>query len=174
MFTTAITRSSLPAAGAAVLVLAFCETGIASAQDPVHWKATVAGKKPTPGLRTAVKLTATIDAGWHIYSLTQEPGGPSPTKFTVMANQPFTLSGTIKGDPPDVRPDRTLGINLETYENGAEFTLPIVVSTMAKPGPQTMQVAVYYQACSASLCLPPKTKKISVTLYLQKAKSRRI
>src|SRR5207249_28836 len=50
----------------------------ATAQEPVHWKAAASPVTVRAGGKLSVKLSATIDDGWHIYSMTQGKGGPTP------------------------------------------------------------------------------------------------
>jgi len=159
-----MSRLSSFAAAAAFVTLG---AAAAHAQDPVKWTATPAAKTVAPGAKTTVKLNATIEDGWHIYSVTQAPGGPFPTKITLPKEQPFTLAGTVKGAPPESAFDKNFGITVETYENKAEFTVPVEVDKAAPAGDQTAQVAVRYQACNASLCLPAKTTKVPVALNVK-------
>jgi DsbC/DsbD-like thiol-disulfide interchange protein len=153
----------------ALAALALAST--ARAQTPVHWTATPMGKTTTPGGKAEVKLSASIDDGWHIYSITQGPGGPTPTKISLPTGQPFELGGDIKSDAPDVKFDQNFGINVETYEKKAEFTIPVAVDKTAKPGAKKIQVAARYQVCNASMCLPPKTEKLSVGVSVKSGKS---
>jgi len=142
---------------------------VAHAQTPVQWKATPPSEAVARGATAPVKLVATIDAGWHIYSLTQGPGGPTPTKITLPKDQPFTIGGEIKATAPDVKLDQNFGINVETYVDDAEFTVPVKVDPAAKVGDKVL-VAVRYQVCNESTCLPPHTEKISVPLTIKKGK----
>jgi DsbC/DsbD-like thiol-disulfide interchange protein len=139
----------------------------ARAQDPVHWTATPTAKSAKAGGAVAVKLSATIADGWHIYSVTQGPGGPLPTKILLAGGQPFTLGGAIKQSDPDVKFDKNFGINVETFEGKAEFTVPIAVDTAAKQGPQKIQLSIRYEACNASMCLPPRTAKFAVDVKVK-------
>ena len=41
-------------------------------------------------------VTATLEEGWHLYSLEQKPGGPQPTKITVAADSPLKLAGPFR------------------------------------------------------------------------------
>src|SRR5262245_22307823 len=57
---------------------------IASAQrlDPVKWSLTVEPTTAAPASKILGRLTATIEPGWHLYSLSTPP--PSrPTKFQL-------------------------------------------------------------------------------------------
>jgi DsbC/DsbD-like thiol-disulfide interchange protein len=157
----------LPVLAVATFVLA----ASASAQDPVKWTATQVADA-APGGKASVKLVAAIEAGWHVYSLTQGPGGPNPTRITVPDSQEFTLSGDIKADAPDVKFDENFGINVETYESSAEFMVPLAVAKTAKVGTQTMQIKARYQVCNATMCLPPKTAKLAVDLKVKKGSGK--
>jgi thiol:disulfide interchange protein DsbD len=151
---------------AAVAAVALAAT--AQAQNPVHWTGTATAKSVTQGGKTSVKLDAKIDEGWHIYSITQGPGGPFPTKVSVPDKQPVTLGGDVKaGIAPDVSFDKNFGIDVETYEDKAEFVVPVKVDKDAKTGKQTIEVATRYQACNASMCLPPRTEKVKVALNVK-------
>src|SRR4051812_24979979 len=58
------------------------------AQNPIAWSidsGALNGMKA--GQKHNVKLVADIQSGWHLYSITQEPGGPVPTRITVVEGQ---------------------------------------------------------------------------------------
>jgi thiol:disulfide interchange protein DsbD len=153
-------------ATAALASIALAAT--ATAQTPVHWTATAASHSVAPGAKTDVTLSASIEEGWHIYSLTQGPGGPIPSKISVPAGQSFALAGDIKASAPDVKVDPNFGIQVETYEKKAEFTVPIKVKKNAKLGSHKAQIAARYEACNASMCLPPRTDKVAVDMRIRK------
>jgi DsbC/DsbD-like thiol-disulfide interchange protein len=126
---------------------------------PVIWTASAARARVAAGGTVSVQVTATIDTGWHLYSTTQPPGGPVPTRITVVP--PFTV-GTMAFPKPTVRPDPNFGINVETYEHAVTFTLPVQVAPGTAAGVDTMTVKARYQACNATLCLPPQTATLTV------------
>jgi thiol:disulfide interchange protein DsbD len=151
---------------------AFTLAAAAGAQNPVTWTATSSSKSVAAGGTASVKLSATIEEGWHIYSITQPAGGPNPTRITVPDSQPFALGGDIKPvAPPAVAFDQNFNINVETYEKGAGFTVPVKVDKDAKPGTQKIHVNARYQVCNATSCLPPKTVKLTADVKVKKAKS---
>ena len=64
-----------------------------SAQNPVTW--TFASKKLTNGTYE-IRMTATIDKGWHLYSQKQpEDAIADPTMFTVTSNPLIEKVGQI-------------------------------------------------------------------------------
>lgn len=151
-------RSTLLLA-AAISVAGCAPHASAGAQTPVHWRAqpaTIAANGTG-----SVTLTAAIDDGWHIYAVTQGPGGPVPTRFTLAAGQPLAMAGEVKSAPaPKTEMDEAFGIKVEMHERQASFTLPVTVAAGAHP--DSVRVRARYQACNASLCLPPQTAQLSV------------
>ena len=68
--------------------------GRANAQTPVHWSVKVAPTgSVTPGATLTATATAEIDGGWHIYALTQGPGGPHALEVSVQKSPVFSLGG---------------------------------------------------------------------------------
>ena len=67
--------------------------------DPISWTLAVqpAGSTSTAGGAITLALTATIDDGWHLYSLKLDPGGPIATSITVPAGKDdvSTLSDSL-------------------------------------------------------------------------------
>lgn len=47
--------------------------------DPVQWTLAATTASTRPGDPVSLKLTARIEQGWHLYSLTTPKGGPIPT-----------------------------------------------------------------------------------------------
>ncbi|HEY7543767.1 MAG TPA: cytochrome c biogenesis protein CcdA [Blastocatellia bacterium] len=139
-----------------------------SAQNPIRWSIKPpAVKGPLkPGDKFSVKLTAEIDAGWHLYSLSQPAGGPIPTRITLAAGQPFKLAGKVASPAPLVAHDPNFDIDTEFYEGTATFTLPVKVETDAKPGKAKLQVSAFFQSCNDQFCLPPKTVNLDVPIEI--------
>ena len=55
--------------------------------------------KPARGEPAQLVITAEIPDGWHIFSITQQPGGPLKTKIKLDASKDFKLAGDFKADP---------------------------------------------------------------------------
>src|SRR6266850_1397771 len=88
----------------------------ALAQTPVHWTIAASPVKASAGGKLTVVLSATIDEGWHIYSVTQSAGGPVATEIKVGTGQPFSLSGPITAPKPEVKFDENFQMNVEQHE----------------------------------------------------------
>ena len=137
---------------------------IQAAHQHVIWAGTAMPPQATPGGKIAVKLLATIDLGWHIYSITQPSGGPTPLRLLVPQGQLFVLAGDIKSPAPELKFDPNFGIEVQTLDSHAEFVLPIAVAAGASTGNHTLKVQARYQACDASICLPIKTDTFEIPI----------
>src|SRR3954466_11084415 len=63
-------------------------------------RAPASGLSARPGEKFDVTLAVTVpgvDKIWHLYSITQAPGGPIRTKIGVEPAAAFRIAGTIKG-----------------------------------------------------------------------------
>jgi DsbC/DsbD-like thiol-disulfide interchange protein len=133
----------------------------------VVWTATAGPARPVAaGSTITVRLTARIDTGWHVYSITQGAGGPVPTRIALAPGQAFALIDMVHGPKPTTRFDNNFGINVETYDDTADFALQVRVGPAAAVGADTLAITARYQACSASLCLPPRTETVSVPVQV--------
>src|SRR4051794_25078494 len=150
---TRLATSVTLAAGLAAALIA------AAPADPVAWKFQDAAKAVKPGAKFQVKVLASIEAGWHLYSLKPMAEGPIPTRIWIAEGQPFTLSGAIQATEPATVQDPALNMEVEMYEGEAAFTLPVVAGA-GSSGAQKLVVSASYQTCNNRLCLPPKTVKI--------------
>lgn len=132
---------------------------------PVVWTAApVSARAVTPGETVTIRLSAAMDQGWHVYSITQGPGGPIPTRIAVAAGQPFALIDVVQGPRPMTKFDQNFGITVETYDANPTFTMRVRVAPTAKMGTDTLAITARFQACTESLCLPPRTERIAVPL----------
>jgi thiol:disulfide interchange protein DsbD len=147
-------------------VLTGCGSRLPAQEHPIKADLSRVGSSTVaPGGKFTVKLRAVIPPGWHLYSLTQPPGGPIPSTIDV-GPAAFKLGGSIDGPVPTSAPDPNFGITSETYEDSAVFRLPISVSKDAAPGKQTLVTRFGYQTCNARYCLPPREDTLQVTVAI--------
>ncbi len=52
------------------------------------------------GQQAELQITARVQPGWHIYSITQKPGGPKPTRINLVASDRYRLLGKFVAVPP--------------------------------------------------------------------------
>jgi len=135
---------------------------------PVKWKL-IGGSTPreiASGLTVPLTLQADIAKGWHIYSLTQKPGGPIPLRLELVGAGDVVVRGVIKAPQPDRIFDKNFGIETELYSGNPRFTIPVGVPGRSLTGVRKFQVSARYQVCSETLCLPPRTDKLDAALRI--------
>lgn len=142
-------------------------------RDPVRWSASVADPKRAvrPGDRVDVQLTAKLNPGWHLYSLTPVSQGPAPTIIGLSAGQAFVLAGEITEPLPQTKYDPNFDRDTSYFEDAVTFVVPLRVETTARPGAQSVSVAVSFQVCDSHVCLPPERLVVSapVTVGIKSA-----
>src|SRR6188768_3846233 len=112
-----------------VLAIACAAGGVVVAQEnPVSWSAAAAAKGLRPGATFDVTITGVALEEWHVYSVTQGPGGPVPTTVTVGPRAIFTRDGAIRGPEPVTAFDRNFDINTETYDTAFTLTVPVRIA----------------------------------------------
>ena len=102
-------------------------------------------------------LNARVKTGWHLYSMTQPPGGPIPTSISVEEDPVFSQAGPVKQPPVKIWFDQAFAINSEYLEGSVDFRIPVKVGAAALPGPYSLPAKIRFMVCSDTLCLPPKT-----------------
>jgi thiol:disulfide interchange protein DsbD len=134
-----------------------------AAEDPVQWSLTPEQSSVAPGGAVLVRLTATLEPGWHLYSPTTPKGGPIPTSL-VLTPSPDIVLVRIYEPKPDQRFDANFQLDTETFEKEAVFLVVVEVRRDAAAGPLDLTAQVRYQSCNDKLCLPPKRKTASASL----------
>jgi len=128
---------------------------------PAQWTLSSAVEVAKPGATIPLKLTATIQPGWHLYSLTI-PEDKLPT--TVKIENPAVESYTVYQPKPETKYDSILEFNAETYEKEVVFWVPATLKQDAPGGPLELTAKVHYRTCDATSCANPKTKYPSFKL----------
>lgn len=140
-----------------------------SAQNPVSGSVSVSPSTVPAGGKGTARVSVSIDAPWKMYSITQGAGGPIPTRITL-GEGPFTI-GRVSGPRPKVAMDPNFGINTETHTGGVSYTVPFTVNAGTPEGPQTLNINMRYQVCTDTVCLPPKTLRLSSAVTIGPGKT---
>jgi hypothetical protein len=130
--------------------------------DVVDWVAIAGAPRAGPdnSVFIDVDLQATVDDGWHVYSLGQTTGGPVP--MTVKVTAPYSFAGNVVGPPPVKAKDPNFNIETETYSGEQIFHIPLKLAASSSLAPPPIELKVRSQACSDRLCLPAKTTTLKV------------
>lgn len=141
-----------------------------AAGDIVRWKASGPATAKV-GERILIDLDAEIEIGWHIYSVSQPPGGPMASVISIPGKQAFRVDGVARTPTPDRSFDPNFNMETETYEGKISIKIPVSVIDDAPLGNQRIAVDVTYQTCSDTTCLPPYTTHLFVPIKILPAVS---
>ncbi len=114
---------------------------------------------PTDDDPARLFITAKLAPGWHIYSITQTPGGPIRTKIKLDPSEAFELLAEFQPiSPPDrKKEDIWSDPNLitETHHDSVTWYAPIELAPEVDPAGLRIEGQVYAQACKTG-CLRPQ------------------
>jgi len=110
-------------------------------------------------------VTATLEDGWHLYSLEQKPGGPQATKIVLAADAPMKLAGAFRPDePPHRRTIRDVpgwnGLVVEEHAGVVVWRAPLAANAAGKG--TKVRGSVSLQLCRDNACTPPETVPFTV------------
>ena len=130
----------------------------AQAANPVKFK--IESKKIS-ATEYDIIFNATIEKGWHIYSINQTGDGPNPTNIEFNKSADFELVGKPKESKPIEEMDKQFGIMVYTFKDKATFTQRIKLKTDKT---LTLSGKYEFQSCTDEMCTFPPAKKFSLTI----------
>ncbi len=162
---TAEAVSSLGSAEGRLLARPAFQEGLLESVEKVEWTLQVGSQALSPEAIGQASLGVEIQEGWHIYSMTQKPGGPIPTTMKIVGNPAFELAAPVVQPPIEKVFDKNFDMEAE-YIDGGEFVIPFLVKADVPDGIHRLQVEVRYAVCSDSKCLPPQTKTLTAAVQV--------
>jgi thiol:disulfide interchange protein len=166
----AVARTVFALFWAAVFVSTACPVGVA--QNPLPFDplgsvnaalgspiTVAASVEPAAAEKPAtLVVTATLEEGWHLYAVTQKPGGPKATRITVDATSPWQPSAAfVPDEAPHVRTITDVpawaGLQVEEHEGTVVWRAPLATNPEGKATQITGSVSV--QMCRETSCSPP-------------------
>jgi thiol:disulfide interchange protein len=113
---------------------------------------------PTAGQPGRLFVTAQIKPNWHIYSITQPPGGPVATTIRLGPSQQYRVIGDFQTSPPPERKQEPVFDNLvvESHENSVTWHAPLEFAPGVDPATVRIEGNVTAQPCDANSCRPPE------------------
>ena len=142
----------------ALAVLAVSFGAKAQIEAPVKWSYAAKRLSPTEAV---VFLKATIESGWHIYSLNVKEGGPIKTSFTFDKSNDYTPVGKPSEPKPIVKYDKNFKLNLTYFESEVVFQQKIKLNS---PNASVVKGKLEYMTCNDHKCLPPDDINFSIPL----------
>jgi thiol:disulfide interchange protein len=123
--------------------------------DPV--KVTAVIEPAGDGRPDMLAVTAVLEEGWHLYAVSQKPGGPIATRITLADDSPQRTAGPFT---PDEEPHRRTvedvpawkGLIIEEHAGRVTWRAPL-----APAGSGEARGSVSLQLCQDTTCLPPQT-----------------
>lgn len=131
-----------------------------NAQNPVTWNYAI---KEVADKTYEVRLTASIQNGWHLYSQKQpEDAIALPTEIEFKKNPLVELKDKVKeiGNLEKYL-DKTLDIEAWQYSDKLEFVQTVKLKVNAKTN---IAGSIKFQTCNSEKCLPPKTVTFSLSI----------
>ena len=98
------------------------------------------------GKPDVLAVTATLEAGWHLYAVTQRPGGPLATTISLAADSPRQVAGGfVPAEPPHVRTVDEVpawkGLPIEEHAGSVTWRAPLA------PGAGDARGTIRLQLC---------------------------
>jgi thiol:disulfide interchange protein DsbD len=148
-------------------LLSPCIWGLSAAQvqnQTVKWAASVISTAAAKsGGNATLEVSAQVREGWHVYALTQPPGGPTALRITIDQSEAAQVTGPASGTVPEKRHDPSFDLETQFYTHAFALRLPLHVTQQASAGRrQVIPVSVRFQTCSDRECQPPTTVHLSV------------
>jgi hypothetical protein len=147
------------------------ETSVAQVDEPtVDWTASWStGTAVEPGEQGTLELSGVVQEGWHVYALTQRPGGPTALRISIDDNPVASQVGAPSGTTPESRHDPSFDLDTQFYTRSFAVHVPVTVKPGVATGGQVVPVSIRFQTCSARECRPPMTIHLSVPIEVHPA-----
>ena len=130
----------------------------AQIETPVKWS--YAAKKIS-STEAVVFLKATIEDGWHIYSLNVKEGGPIKTSFDFTGSKEYAALGVASEPKPVTKFEKSFNMNVSYFEKEVIFQQKIKLKS---PRVTAIKGKLEYMTCNDHKCLPPDDIDFSVPL----------
>jgi len=131
------------------LLLLLASNISAQIQDPVSFKTEL---KTISETEAEIRFTASIDKGWHVYSVNLPSGGPISATFNVEKIEGAKLIGKLTPLSKEIEKfDKVFEMKLRYFEHSATFSQKIKITGSS----YKIKGYLEYGACDDESCLPP-------------------
>lgn len=128
----------------------------AQIETPVRWS--YAAKKLS-NTEAVVFLKATMQKGWHIYSMDVKDGGPIKTSFTFSPSKEYSLIGKTVEPKPVTRYEKAFSMDVSYFENSVVFQQKVHLKSSKA---LVVKGKLEYMTCNDMKCLPPEDVDFSI------------
>ena len=131
------------------LLLLLASNISAQIQDPVSFKTEL---KTINDTEAEIRFTASIDKGWHVYSVNLPSGGPISATFNLEKIEGAKLIGKLTPLSKEIEKfDKVFEMKLRYFEHSATFSQKIKITGSS----YKIKGYLEYGACDDESCLPP-------------------
>ncbi len=107
---------------------------------------------PTADRPAVLMITARIAPDWHVYAITQPPGGPQPTKIRLAPSPQYRQIGPFRAFPPPKshivqEPPSWKGLEVQEHEGEVTWYAPIAISINVEPDALQIDGTIDWQVC---------------------------
>ena len=126
--------------------------------DPVKWKYSV---KETSATEAELVFTATLDAGWHLYSQYTSPDGPLAIEFTFEESKDYERVGKVLEPKPHEEMDDIFQCIVKSFSGKVVFRQKV---KRISDKDFTVKGTVSYQLCNDGSCIAPEDHDFSFSV----------
>jgi thiol:disulfide interchange protein DsbD len=154
-----------------LLLMVAAVSAMAAPPNKVKWSARLEPADARAGESAQVVVTATVEPGFHIYSL-------KPNTVGVATSVKLEKSAALTPQGKPVEPaahrikDETLKVEYDVFEGTVAFGIPVKLAPKAA-GAQKAVVTAQSQACHDQICDPPATEKVAVAFKVAPGAARK-
>lgn len=141
-----------------MVALVICAGAYAQIETPVRWA--YAAKKLN-SKEAVVYLKATIQPGWHIYSLNVGDGGPIATSFVFSKSKDFAPVGKTTEPKPLSKYEESFKMNVTYFEKEVVFSQKVSLKSATATA---ITGKLTYMTCNDKKCLPPDDVDFTIPL----------
>ena len=105
---------------------------------------------PTADRPAVLTITARIAPEWHLYAITQPPGGPQPTKIRLLPSPQYRQIGPFRAYPPPkshIDQAAWKGLEVQEHEGDVTWYAPIAISLDVDPAALEIDGTIEWQVC---------------------------
>lgn len=141
------------------ILAVFTVVTVSAQRHPVEWNTSILKLSTN---KYEIRLKATVEKGWHLYSQHTTPGGPFPTVVRFAANPMLTVEGVTqeKGELHQ-KFEPLFKVDVQYYNREVEFVARVTRKANVKTN---FTGYVNYMVCNDQECLPPKTFSFEVKI----------
>ncbi|MBK7667269.1 MAG: sugar transporter [Sphingobacteriaceae bacterium] len=131
--------------------------------NPVKWEAKY---NELPNNEAEIIVTATIEKGWHMYSINLNPdAGPIPTTAIFSPGSDYEIVGKPIEEGVKEEYDKMFEMKIGSFDGKA-----IIKQKLKRKNTKSFQtpIKIEYMVCNDKQCLPPKTIDIMLVVPAKK------